>query len=283
MIGSFEEYWSPFWYEPFRILKKHGLRIGIMLHDPIRDFVIGPAVFHNLCLRLAFSLVDVAFVHDPVKHFPSSSKVDLNYSIVPHGIYEYPSGQLPREEILRQWGMDPAAKYLLCFGHIRDDKNLSLILEALRDFPEYHLIVAGREQSSSQKSIGYYQSLAEKFNLADRCHWFHGYIPDEDVWMYFKVSDVLLLTYSQRFNSASGVLNTATHFQIPLVGSSGSILLKLTIEKFGIGVWVSPDSVEEIRRGIREVSVRDLKWNWDSYREEHSWRKNAQTVLENLL
>lgn len=283
LIGSFEEYWSPFWCEPFKQLKKRGLKIGILLHDPIRDFVIGPVFFHNWCLRLAFSLIDVAFVHDPVKHFPSSSKVNLNYCVVPHGIYEYSSGDANREAILGEWNLDPQARYLLCFGHIRDDKNLDLVLNALRDFPQYHLIVAGREQSSSQKPVAHYKAISNELGIADRCHWFHEYIPDSEVWKYFRICDVLLLTYSQRFNSASGVLNTAAHFQIPVIGSSGSILLKLIIEKYGIGIWISPDSVEEIKRGLEEVRTKKLEWGWKSYRQEFSWQKNAQIVINTLL
>ncbi|MGA0094785.1 MAG: glycosyltransferase, partial [Chthoniobacterales bacterium] len=113
------------------------------------------------------------------------------------------------------------AQVLLSFGHIRDGKNLDQIIAALPLLPDAHLLVAGREQSGGQKPAAFYRELAATLGVADRCHWCTDYIPNTEVWKYFRASDVLMLTYSKDFRSASGVLNVNAQFGLPVMASAG--------------------------------------------------------------
>src|SRR5210317_1033121 len=64
LISSFIEYFAPFWVWPLRNLSREGVRFGVVVHDPIRDFVLGPKWWHYWSISLAYSFVDAAFVHD---------------------------------------------------------------------------------------------------------------------------------------------------------------------------------------------------------------------------
>src|SRR5690606_36236341 len=132
-----------------------------------------------------------------------------------HGPYSFPETKLNQREIRESLNLPEKAIVLLFFGHIRDSKNLDLVLDILADFPGVHLMVAGKEQSGGQRPAAFYQERARRNLIADRCHWAIRHIPDDEVSFFFKAANFLLLPYSARFRSASGVLNASIQFRLP--------------------------------------------------------------------
>ena len=142
----------------------------------------------------------------------------------------------------------------LAFGQIRDGKNLDLFLQAMTRLPEnVKLLVAGKGDSRSSKPPEFYQKLAEDLGVADRCRWDIRRIPEEEVGDVFATCDVVLLTYSAKFRSASGVLNAAVSARKPVLASSGAGPLKNVVSKYQLGVFVEPDKPEEILRGAKQL------------------------------
>jgi glycosyltransferase involved in cell wall biosynthesis len=181
----------------------------------------------------------------------------------------------------------------LAFGQIRDGKNLDLFLRAMPRLPEnVKLLVAGKGDSGSSRPAAYYQKLAEELGVADRCRWDIRRIPDEEVGDIFAACDVVLVTYSAKFRSASGVLNAAVSARKPVLASSGPGPLKTVVEKYELGVFVKPDDAEEILRGASKLvpsSATDEPATrhsllatpppaWDRYECENSWKENASQV-----
>ena len=174
----------------------------------------------------------------------------------------------------------------LAFGQIRDGKNLDLFLRSMTHLPEtVKLLVAGKWDSGSSRPPEFYQKLAEELGVADRCRWDIRLIPDYEVGDFFAASDAVLVTYSAKFHSASGVLNTAVSARKPVLVSSGSGPLKTVVNKYRLGIFVEPDNLEEIIRGASELASRNhLHFtpasDWDRYELENSWLENAGNVLE---
>ena len=201
----------------------------------------------------------------------------------------------------------------LSFGQIRDGKNLDLFLRAMTQFPEnVKLLVAGKGDSGSSKPPEFYQKLAEELGVADRCRWDIRRIPDEDVGDFFAACDVVLVTYSAKFRSASGVLNAAVWARKPVLASSGIGPLKAIVEKYNFGVFIVPDDMEQLVRGASQLlnsyklteeflmEVAEFPWQlfngssgsksrsslpapeWDRYELENSWEYNA-LIVENAF
>ncbi len=61
--SSFFEYGALFWADYFRGFHRHGVRMGVMLHDPVRDYQIGPSWWHLKSIKRASALFDCFFVH----------------------------------------------------------------------------------------------------------------------------------------------------------------------------------------------------------------------------
>ena len=277
LLSTWHEYLAPLWAPAVRKLRRQGIRIGAVIHDPVRDYVLGPLWWHHWSVREAYSFVDVAFTHDVFMPETYGSKHSFRVVQIPHGPYTVPEGKAERADLRREFGIPEDAKVLLSFGHIRDGKNLDQIISALPLLPGVHLLVAGREQSQGQRSAGFYRKLADELDVAGRCHFHTGYIPNEDIWRFFRVSDLLMLTYSQDFRSASGVLNVNAQFGLPVIASAGRSPLRDAVERYGLGRIIDRSEAELIAKAVPEAFT--CSGNWDRFRLENSWARNAERII----
>jgi hypothetical protein len=102
---------------------------------------------------------------------------------------------------------------------------------------------------------------------------------------------VVLVTYSAKFRSASGVLNAAISARKPVLASSGPGPLKTVVEKYHLGVFVAPDNPWEILKGASKLVPSsptgkcefEVQPEWARYERENSWEMNAKLVVQNLV
>jgi glycosyltransferase involved in cell wall biosynthesis len=279
IIGSFAEYFSPIWSRTFRKLAKDGVRFGAVIHDPVRDFVLGPTWWHHLSIACAYSFLSEAFVHESITLDTVRTYPGLTTTVIPHGPYRFPKSAVSRQSTRERLKIPDDARLILSFGHIRNGKNLDLMIQAMTVLPDVFLLVAGKEQSSWQKPITFYQDLARKLGVQDRCRWIHGYIAQEDSSELFVACDLVLLTYSGDFKSASGVLNAGIQFRKPCIASCGGGNLKSVVERYQFGIFVKPDDVQSLIEGLRSRVVSAAEPRWEEYESENSWEINARSVV----
>jgi glycosyltransferase involved in cell wall biosynthesis len=283
LLGSYSEYLAPVWSGQFRSLARADVKFGAVVHDPVRDYRVGPGWWHRLSIADAYSFLREAFVHEEIQLDTVRSMPMLRTTVIPHGPFRFPEPTESREQMRRKISIPDDAFALLSFGHIRDGKNLDLVIRSLSDLPSAYLIVAGKEQSSSQKPLGYYQDLARTLGVFQRCRWIHGHIPQDEIGNLFLGSDLILLTYSKKFRSASGVLNTAIRYRKPCVASSGGGNLQSVVEKYNLGWFVAPDDTAVLKAGIEKAMREKIQPRWEVYESENSWERNAQLVKERMF
>lgn len=106
-------------------------------------------------------------------------------------------------------------KLLLYFGGTRHDKGIDILLEALKFVnTNITILIIGKEEEFTQTYI------KAKLNLLnDNIQYFLRleYIPEEDVYKYFEISDVVVLPYRSYFNGESGVLTDAIQTGKPVI------------------------------------------------------------------
>jgi glycosyltransferase involved in cell wall biosynthesis len=283
VLGSYNEHFAPFWAGPLRRLARSGVVWGAVVHDPVRDYVVGPRWWHRHSIAAAYSFLREAFVHEPITIDTVRPMPQLRTTVIPHGPLAFPPATVPREESRRKWGIPETARVWLSFGHIRDGKNLDLVIRALARFPDALLVVAGREQSAGQKPVAFYQELARRCGVAGRCVWLNRFIAPEEVGNLFAACDLVLLTYSRNFRSASGVLNAAVSFRKPCLASSGQGNLQTMVTQYQLGIWVEPDREEALVEGLRRGQVIPPVPRWDDYAADNSWRRNAEIVRDRMF
>ena len=283
LFAGYFEYLAPLWAPRLKRLAGIGVVFGSVVHDPLRDFVVGPLLWHRWSTACGYSFLRDAFVHEPIVLPTVRPQPQLRTTVIPHGPYRFSAATVNRKLMRERLQIPQAAHVLLAFGHLRDSKNLHLALEAMQRRPEFYLLVAGRELGATQKTAAYYQQRARDLGVAARCRWDIRDIPSDEVGNLFEATDLVLLTYNAAFSSASGVLNIACHFRKPCLASGGKSNLRTVLESYSLGYWVEPDSFLSIAAGLKRWLHERPCPDWTTYEQENSWSKNAEIVANRLF
>ncbi|MBW4575263.1 MAG: glycosyltransferase family 4 protein [Aphanothece sp. CMT-3BRIN-NPC111] len=280
VLMGYVEYLAPLWSYRLRQLSKKGVVFGAVVHDPVRDFVVGPRWWHRWSIACGYSFLREAFVHEAIELDTVRPMPRLRTTAIPQGIYHFPNGTQSREKTRSSLDLPFDVKVMLAFGHIRDNKNLDLVIRAMTNFPNLYLIVAGKEQSSNQRPASFYQDLAKSLGVADRCRWEVRFIADTEIGNFFEATDITVLTYSKTFRSASSALNTSANYRQPCIASAGEGSLRSVIQNYELGIWIDPDDVDALVKGIIRWLENPPNPEWERYFEENSWQRNAQLVID---
>jgi glycosyltransferase involved in cell wall biosynthesis len=282
LFSTYLEYLAPVWAGRFRRLQKEGVIFGSMVLDPVRDYQVGPLWWHRLSISHGYSFLSEAFVHqeielDTVKPMPS-----LTTTTVPHGPYYYPTPTISRKEIREEFELKEDAEVFLSFGHLRDNKNLDLILKAVSQVDDIYLLVAGSEASPGQRQSEYYKRLARELGLESRIRWVTQYIDDLEVMRYFIAADFAILAYADSFRSASGILHIAAPLELPILVSCGPSALGALVEDYNLGHRFSLDGANSISDGIKKIRSSNELRRWAEFENDHSYKRNAEIVIDRL-
>jgi glycosyltransferase involved in cell wall biosynthesis len=282
LLGSYIEYLAPLWSNRLQKLAEAGVVFGAIVHDPVRDFVVGPEWWHRWSIACGYSFLREVFVHEKIELDTGKFFPQLRTNIIPFGIYSFPKANKSKEEMLRSFDIPSNAKVMLAFGHIRDNKNLDLVIQAIRDFNDIYLIIAGKEQSANQKNAAFYKDLAKNVGVFDRCRWEIRFVSDIDVANLFEITDLMVLTYSKTFHSASSALSAAANYYKPCIASGGESSLRSVVQLYQLGVWVEPDNLDAIKNGIIKWLDNPPNPQWERYIKDNSWEINAQLVIDSF-
>jgi glycosyltransferase involved in cell wall biosynthesis len=282
LLEANSEFHAPAWFLPHWLLSRLGVIYVANFHDPVRGPERGWRRWtHALSIRLAYASIAGGLIHGPA---PARAYLPARLVIrqAPFGPFADLAGQPIRFDLRARLGIPRRAFVLLAYGHIADRKNLDLVIAALAQVPEVHLVVAGQATSSSDRPAAFYVDLARRRGVGDRVHLVDGFIGEADVPAYFAAADAIALTYERRFVSQSGVLQVAALWDRPLLASGGEGPLRETVERYGLGLTIEPDSAAAIAAGLaRLVATRpDLSAEFASYRASTSWAVNIDRLLE---
>ena len=254
---------------------------------------------NRLTLRIQYRLSDHLFVHTPkMKHelIDSFKVAPDNITVVPFGINNaVPRTELTTSNAKRTLGIRSDEKVILFFGRMRPYKGLEHLLEAFDQLMKldrgYRLIIAGEPKKGSEK---YFANIKETVETIDRDHRIIcnlRFIPDDEVELYFKAADVLILPYKEIFQS--GVMFLSFSFGLPVIATRvGSFSDE--IEEGTTGFLCNSADAQDLMETITHFFTSDLYTNLDARRpqirsiveDRHSWdtvAKITSTVYTHLL
>jgi len=180
------------------------------------------SALNRFTLRFQYQQADHVFVHTNKMKSELVTKFKVresSVSVIPFGINNAaPHTSLTPAEARERLAIAPHHKAILFFGNIAPYKGLEFLVDAFRDRSEHHadyrLLIVGTPKLGSEE---YWQMLRGKLAALDPNRTLQRleFVPDADTELYFKAADVLVLPYTEIFQS--GVLILGYSFGLPAV------------------------------------------------------------------
>jgi glycosyltransferase involved in cell wall biosynthesis len=198
-------------------------------------------------------------------------------TVIPPGIDACDRPLPSREEARQRLGLElGTARAILLFGFLGPHKGLDTFLSAMAQSPpEVRLLVAGPPKSDFD-AVG----LVQAAGWTDRAVVRLGYVPDDQVPLWFRAADAVLLAYPAFFIQNSGVLTRAADFLTPVIISDIGQMGELARE-YGLGVLFTPEDPASLRQAVDrflaldEAALAAMRAGLRRFAGDHSWPRIA--------
>lgn len=213
-------------------------------------------------------------------------------SVIRYGINNaVPNTALTPQDSRRRLGIADEERTILFFGNIAPYKGLEYLIRAFervcasRGEDRYRLIVAGRFKKGSDE---YSERIEHELNSSpyrDRFILHLELIPDEEIELYFKAADILVLPYTSIFQS--GILFLGYSFGLPVIAADVGSLRDDVLEG-ATGYLCRPKEEADLAEAIRKYFDSSLYRSLGSQRQaiqeygrsEHSWESVALEIRQ---
>jgi D-inositol-3-phosphate glycosyltransferase len=242
------------------------------------------SLLNRMTLRFQYRCSDRIFVHtakmkDELRD--DFGVPDSKIVVIRHPVNNvFPDTDLTPTEAKRRLRLRSEEKAILCLGRLRPYKGVEHLLAACQPLVAkdraYRLIIAGEPKKGSEayrEEIE--QTVARNFESGSVILKIQ-FIPDEDMELYLKAADVLVLPYKDIFQS--GILFLAYSFGLPVVATDVGSFREEIVEG-STGFLCKPGDTAELTGAIETYFGSDLYKNLKVRRQEikdyanahHSW------------
>jgi D-inositol-3-phosphate glycosyltransferase len=247
---------------------------------------------NRVTLRIQYRLCDHIFVHtnkmkdELCQDFGVAEKA---VSVIRHPVNNaFPDTELTPAEAKGSLRLRDDEKAILFFGRIRPYKGIEYLLDAFRllladEQANYRLIVAGEPKKGSEDYLHEIKQTVDRDFEPGQVILKIQFIPDEEMEMYLKGGDVLVLPYKEIFQS--GVLFLAYSFGLPVVATDVGSFREEIVEG-RTGFLCQPGDPAELAKALETYFTSDLYQNLKVHRQEikdyanahHSWQAVAEST-----
>jgi glycosyltransferase involved in cell wall biosynthesis len=190
-------------------------------------------------------------------------------TVIPFGINNTtPTTGMSTAQAKQRLGLSPGPVALF-FGQIAPYKGLEYLVAALPELMQrissFRLIVAGKVKKGTE---AYWQNVERQLNAVgfqDRVTTRIEHIPDDEVELFFKAADVLIVPYTHIFQS--GVPFLAYSFGLPVIATDVGSLTDDVIEG-KTGFVCRPLDSADLAHAIRRYFSSDLYRHLQTRRAE---------------
>ena len=143
--------------------------------------------------------------------------------VIPHGHYRgiYPDG-VSREAARRKLGLPAAAPVIAFIGTVKPYKNIPHLIRTFRQIENRNaiLMVAGKPNSDRLKN-----EIHNTARLSPEVRLMLDYIPETDMQLYMRASDLIVLPFTEILNSGSAFLSLSFDkpILVPQKGALGEL------------------------------------------------------------
>ena len=192
-----------------------------------------------------------------------------------HYISLYPN-DISRGEARKRLTLAHDTQVLLFFGECLPYKNLEGLIGTFSRLPQnVHLLIVGRFHNISYQTKIKAQAAAS----SPRIQIYPNYVPNEELQIYLRASDLIVAPYHKTLSSATTIL--AMSFGRPMVSPRMSMPADYITEE--CGVLYDPDDLD----GLYDALMKALATEFNEERiireaRSHDWNKSAESLIEIL-
>ena len=175
--------------------------------------------------------------------------------------------------------LDTEQKVLLFFGFVREYKGLKHLLKAMPDIiskeSDVILLIAGDFGDQKEE----YTHLIDNLEIGSFVRIEDGYIPDQDVELYFAACDLVVLPYESA--TQSGIAQIAFGFERPVVVTNTGGLPDV-VEHDKTGYVVEPCNPKALAAAVKDFYDRGRREEFESnikrQADRFSWSRMEERV-----
>ena len=254
--------------------------------DP--DFVRGNGIYMPVSLVragvwlmtkliVAFSTAIIVHEHSFKELLKKQFKSDVRkVNVIFHGAMGQPRRPKSQEEAKRLLGLE-GKKVILFFGYLTRYKGLEILIESFRHVLPLDrnciLVIAGGETVRLASEWRYQSFLRSLYQMAREISperiIFTGYVPDEEVPLYFSAADLFVLPYTISISS-SGPLSLAIEYETPTIMST--VFAEVTKDHLALFERDPLSLAEKIKECLEEPQVyQAVRANCKNLKAERRW------------
>jgi len=257
------------------------------------------SILNRLTLRIQYRLVDHIFTHTAKMKSEICQEFGVDeksVTVIKYPINNaFPNTSLSSLEAKTRLGIGPNEKTIVFFGRISRYKGIDCLLAAFQSLlgkdPCYRLIIAGNPKKGSETLVDEIRLVSDREPAKGKIILKAEFIPDEEMELYLKAADVLVLPYKDIFQS--GILFLAYAFGLPVIATDVGSFREVIIEG-KTGFICKPGDPVDLARIIEKFFTSDLYKNLNISRyeikiranREHSWDavgESTRYVYSSLL
>lgn len=248
--------------------KAVGKRLALTAHNVNQARRDSQDSFLNrITLRIQYRTSDHIFVHTEKMKAELCEDFGVHddaVTVIPYAINNaVPETTLAPAEAKQRIGLTEDERVVLFFGRIRPYKGIESLLDACRLIPSaeqkrIRLVIAGEPKKGSEEYLHEIQEIVKKDFNPEQILLRFQLIPDDEIEVYFKAADVLVLPYKEIFQS--GILFLAYSFGLPVIATDvGSF--REVITEGRTGFICKPGDPADLARTIQTYFTSDLYRN----------------------
>lgn len=187
---------------------------------------------------------------------------------------------LPKEAARAQLNLKPDDNVVLFFGFVRRYKGLKYLIEAMakvrKEMPA-KLLVVGEFWEDERP----YRDQVRQLGLGDSVIFHNGYVPNDQMALYFSAADVVALPYLEA--TQSGIAQLAVGFERPMIATAVGGMTEV-IHDGENGLLVPPGDSAALAQAVLKFYRDDLAepfmQNIRQSKESASWLPLVQLIEE---
>jgi D-inositol-3-phosphate glycosyltransferase len=241
-------------------------------------------------LKIQYMLCDHIFVHTQRMKDELCQGFDVAEKAITVIRYPlnnaFPETELTPEEAKHHLGLSEDQRVILFFGRIMPYKGIEYLLQAFHllvmgNHANYRLIIAGEPKKGAEEYLRELQTFVKTHFDKEQVIFRLQFIPDDEMELYLKGADVLVLPYKEIFQS--GILFLAYSAGLPVVASDVGSFREDIVEG-RTGFLCKPGDPTDLAKALEAYFASDLYKNLNVRRGQlkdyananHSWSAVAE-------